>query len=65
MTPMLTITACAERIGCNEATIRAWIKAGTLPAARFGHMLRVDPEDFERFIAAMKARAVRRERKAD
>jgi excisionase family DNA binding protein len=44
----LSITQAAERLGVHHHTIRNWIKAGKLPATRFGdRIVRIDPEDLE------------------
>lgn len=53
--PMLSPEQCAVRLGYRPATIIRFIKAGELPAMKIGRW-RIDPEDFDKFIADRKVR---------
>lgn len=51
----LTVDQTAQYLGVSSPTIRNWIRAGKLPAYRFGpRLLRIDPAD----IAALARPAV-------
>ena len=47
----LTTGQVAKRVGVSPNTVRAWIKAGKLPAFRVGERLRVRTEDVGRMVA--------------
>lgn len=50
---MLTVADVCERLNVHEATVRRWIKAGTLPATRLaGTVWRIREADVERLIEA-------------
>lgn len=54
MRPMLTVRAVAERLSVQRATVRRWIRAGTLPAVKLGTKQtawRIRPEALERFLS--------------
>jgi len=40
----------AKILGLKEQTIRDYIKRGELPAHRFGKVLRIRKDDFDRFV---------------
>jgi excisionase family DNA binding protein len=44
---MLTVTQAAEELGITGQQVRNYIKAGRLPAQRFGNMLLVRRADLE------------------
>jgi excisionase family DNA binding protein len=48
----LTVADVAGRIGAHEQTVRGWIKAGELKAARFGTRIgyRIKCTDYEEFL---------------
>jgi excisionase family DNA binding protein len=48
--PMLDITDVAENCRVSEKTVRRWIKAGDLPAARLGNQWRIFPRDLRAFV---------------
>lgn len=39
----------AEMLKVNERTVRRWIRAGRLPAVRFGRQLRISAEALQKF----------------
>jgi excisionase family DNA binding protein len=48
--PLLDIPTVAGICGVSEKTIRRWIKALDLPAARLGNQWRIRPRDLEDFV---------------
>jgi excisionase family DNA binding protein len=48
--PMLDIMDVAETCRVSEKTVRRWIKAGDLPAARLGNQWRIFPRDLKNFV---------------
>lgn len=48
--PLLDIRAVATICGVSEKTIRRWISAQELPAARLGNQWRIRPRDLDDFI---------------
>jgi excisionase family DNA binding protein len=48
--PMLDITDVAETCRVSEKTVRRWIKAGDLPAARLGNQWSIFPRDLRTFV---------------
>ena len=50
VTAFLTIRDVAERLRVNERTVRSWIGAGDLVPHRFGRLVRIGPEEYERFV---------------
>ncbi len=52
----LSIAEIAKLLGLKEQTIREYIKRGDLVAYRFGKVLRVKKEDFNRFTDSKRIR---------
>lgn len=50
LAPMLDIRAAAQVCRVSEKTVRRWIIAGELPAAKLGNQWRIRPRDLEDFI---------------
>ena len=48
--PMLDIIDVAEACRVSEKTVRRWIQAGDLPAARLGNQWRIFPYDLRAFV---------------
>ena len=48
--PLLGIPAVAGICDVSEKTIRRWIKARDLPAARLGGQWRIRPRDLDDFV---------------
>lgn len=48
--PLLTVEEVADHCQKNEKTVRRWIKAGELKAARIGREYRVSLEDLQAFL---------------
>jgi len=46
----LSVEEVAKRLGLKEETIRTYIREGLLNAYRFGNVLRVRTDDFEKFV---------------
>jgi excisionase family DNA binding protein len=49
---LLTVADVAGHIGAHESTVRLWIKAGDLPASKFGSRIgyRIRRADYETFL---------------
>ena len=56
----LSVEEVAKRLSLKEETIRTYIREGLLDAYRFGNVLRVRVDDFERFV---QERRIKRDRK--
>jgi excisionase family DNA binding protein len=52
----LSVEEVAKRLGLKEETIRTYIREGSLSAYRFGNVLRVRADDFEKFVEERKIR---------
>jgi len=52
--PLLTYREAATVLGVTPRTVWTLVQAGTLPAARFGRSVRIDPADLRRFIDRAK-----------
>lgn len=48
--PMLDILDVAEVCRVSDKTVRRWIQAGYLPAARLGNQWRIFPRDLKAFV---------------
>ena len=46
---LLTVPEAARKVSCGEAKIRKALKAGTLPATRFGNYWLIEPADLARW----------------
>jgi excisionase family DNA binding protein len=55
----LTSEQVADALSVTPQTIRNWIRKGTLPAERYGHVFRIRSEDFAAF-AGQRAAPARR-----
>ncbi len=49
--PLLTKKRVAEILDTSEKTVDRRIRSGDLPAIRDGRIIRIRPEDLERYIA--------------
>ena len=52
--PLLTMQDVAEILNCSLKTVKRRVDAGDLPAIRDGRMVRVHPEDLNRYIKIRK-----------
>jgi excisionase family DNA binding protein len=52
----LSVEEVAKRLGLKEETIRTYIREGLLNAYRFGNVLRVRVDDFEKFVEERRIR---------
>lgn len=52
----LSVGEVAKRLGLKEETIRTYIREGSLSGYRFGNVLRVRVDDFEKFVQERKIR---------
>ncbi len=52
----LSVEDVAKRLGLKEETIRTYIREGSLNAYRFGNVLRIRVDDFERFVEERKVK---------
>jgi excisionase family DNA binding protein len=53
---LLTIDDVAELNQVSGKTVRRWINAGDLPAAKLGNQWRIDPADVKRFFVERLSR---------
>ena len=53
-TAFLTVAETSTLLRTHPVTIRDWIRAGTLPAARFGSKWAVDPGELAAWITARR-----------
>ena len=51
---LLTLPDAAEILGLSLKTLRRRVAAGDLPVIRDGRLVRVHPNDLERYIAARR-----------
>lgn len=56
----LSVEEVAKRLSLKEETIRTYIREGLLDAYRFGNVLRIRIDDFERFV---QERRIKRDKK--
>ena len=49
--PLLSLSDTAEILGCSLKTIRRRVDAGKLATIRDGRLVRVHPEDLNRYIS--------------
>lgn len=54
-TPMLTVFDVAKRMNISERTVFRWIKTGKLKSVRVGRVVRVTPDDLNRFVQMHKS----------
>lgn len=47
---LLNVHGVAQRLGVSAWTVREMIWAGRLACVRIGRLIRVDPDDLDRFI---------------
>jgi excisionase family DNA binding protein len=52
----LSVEEVAKRLSLKEETIRTYIREGALGAYRFGNVLRIRVDDFEKFVQERKIR---------
>jgi len=52
----LSVEEVAKRLSLKEETIRTYIREGSLNAYRFGNVLRVRVDDFEKFVQERRIR---------
>ncbi|MHB8596544.1 MAG: helix-turn-helix domain-containing protein [Ktedonobacteraceae bacterium] len=52
----LSVEEVARRLSLKEETIRTYVREGLLNAYRFGNVLRIRTDDFEKFVQERKIR---------
>ena len=52
----LSVEEVAKRLDLKGETIRTYIREGSLSAYRFGNVLRIRIDDFEKFVEERKIR---------
>lgn len=50
--PLLKVGTVGQRLGCSASSVRRLIRAGRLPAVRFGHLVRVREDHLWRHLTA-------------
>lgn len=53
--PLLTLDEASTILGCSVKSVRRRIAAGDLPVVRDGRLVRVHPDDLDRYIRARRA----------
>lgn len=48
--PLMDLPAVAERLGVNERHIRRLVAERRIPFIKWGHLLRFDPVDIDRWL---------------
>ena len=48
--PLMTLEAASQMIGCSVKTLRRRIAEGALAVIRDGRLIRIQPEDLQRYI---------------
>lgn len=62
MDGVLTVAEVASRLQVHQATVRAWIEKGELPAYRIGERrVRVSRANFDRFVERGSTRSTPKE----
>jgi len=46
----LSLEEIAQQLNVSERTVYRWVRSGDMRAFRLGHVTRVTPEDFQKFI---------------
>lgn len=54
---LLGVSDVAKRIGCSDSHVRRLIQRGGLPALKVGHLVRVHPDELDRWLARQRFRA--------
>jgi excisionase family DNA binding protein len=52
---LLSLEETREILGCSPKTLQRRIKAGELPVVRDGRLVRVHPQDLDRYVAARRS----------
>ena len=52
--PLLNIDETAATLNCSPKNIRRLIESGDLPHIRIGRLIRIRPDDLDRFIRVRK-----------
>jgi len=47
---LLTLSDVAEILQCSEKTVKRRVASGDLPVVRDGRMVRVHPDDLDRYV---------------
>ena len=47
---LLTLSDVAEILQCSEKTVKRRVASGELPVVRDGRMVRVHPDDLDRYV---------------
>lgn len=50
-----TLNEAATRLGVARTALYQWLQAGRVPHHRFGRLIRIHPDDLERFVASVRA----------
>lgn len=50
-----TLAEAAERLGVAKTALYQWLQAGRIPHHRFGRLIKIHPDDLERFVASVRA----------
>ncbi len=51
----LTLADAAKRLGVARTALYQWLQAGRVPHHRFGRLIKIHPDDLEKFVASVRA----------
>src|ERR1039458_2877311 len=50
-----TLADAAKRLGVARTALYQWLQAGRIPHHRFGRLIKIHPDDLEKFVASVRA----------
>ena len=56
--PLLDVAEAAAMLGVSPYTIRSWIRKGGLGATKLGRLVRIEPSEVQRLIAAGRSKVI-------
>jgi excisionase family DNA binding protein len=54
----LTLAEAARQIGVARTALYQWLQAGRVPHHRFGRLIKIHPDDLEKFVASVRAEGI-------
>jgi excisionase family DNA binding protein len=55
---MMPVAPVARMLGVHADTVRSWVRSGVLPGLVVGDVIRIAPDDLDKFVATHTTRAV-------
>jgi excisionase family DNA binding protein len=50
-----TLDEAAKHLGVARTALYQWLQAGRIPHHRFGRLIKIHPDDLEKFVASVRA----------